>query len=543
MNHKKLSFILISILLIFYSNLFAQEKTKYQKKTIEIKKKYVQQILISQGKWNQQAKAELFYSNEESVDMLLGFGLISSPNLIEKITKELNQAEKLKTNLDYKREEEIINREEKQALAKKIKDKVEKYNKTDIGYIQNRIKEKFNKWNKKGEFEKNEDYNNRLKNESKTKFDEVCTIEIHNRINTLKTWSWHKEISKYNTENEKFNIKFILNKIEWNGGINVEIKNASKFKANWSNLKFEVSKYDWGFSNNSLFPSKVSLKKTNYSNKKTVPHTFITKNNITSEILYSFNPLEIDNIYLKNYTYSYSDYVKEKKQLDLIKIKKNNRTIDSIYKTTNEKLLKHPFNFKKIKISDYKKIKTTEDKELFQKLSLIGKEYEKSVIELENQNTIEYKKNKNIFENKNDFNDFYKKGNLKFNEEVDKRKTFNFLEKHSVFIKSMNLQQNKKESFGSLLAKNLLSNSSGSTISSKDYTVENNIRNNTIEVIKNSKNKVFYPEVMNFVVQKNKKLYKEWSKNNQYFLGKSDFVEAYISENYSEILKKNKKKR
>jgi len=61
-------------------------------------------------------------------------------------------------------------------------------------------------------------------------------------------------------------------------------------------------------------------------------------------------------------------------------------------------------------------------------------------------------------------------------------------------------------------------------------------------VINECKNKSYYPQVMDLVIETNKGLNKEWSKNGQYFQSKTEFYEVFLSDNYKQIVKEKKKK-
>ena len=50
-----------------------------------------------------------------------------------------------------------------------------------------------------------------------------------------------------------------------------------------------------------------------------------------------------------------------------------------------------------------------------------------------------------------------------------------------------------------------------------------------------------YPRIVKLMVHSNEKMSKEWSPNGHYFNNEVDFYEAYISENYKEILNNRKK--
>ena len=71
-----------------------------------------------------------------------------------------------------------------------------------------------------------------------------------------------------------------------------------------------------------------------------------------------------------------------------------------------------------------------------------------------------------------------------------------------------------------------------------DYSKSQSI----LSAISKNHNKVYYSQLLDFVIETNKGLNKEWSKNGKYFDSKSDFYNAFLSDNYQQILKENKKR-
>jgi len=138
---------LIVLFLISASNvLLAQniKPTAYQKRQLELSKKYFQ---IFYG-YNMTMADEAFYNQlaegNDAQEFLLAMGILSyamnnSEAQVKKVLTQMEyeyeQAEKLKTAVDYQREKDA------------------KYAKTDAGKIKAQIKEEFENWNKKGEFE------------------------------------------------------------------------------------------------------------------------------------------------------------------------------------------------------------------------------------------------------------------------------------------------------------------------------------------------------------------------------------------------------
>ncbi|MDR2652536.1 MAG: hypothetical protein LBC68_09535, partial [Prevotellaceae bacterium] len=76
----------------------------------------------------------------------------------------------------------------------------------------------------------------------------------------------------------------------------------------------------------------------------------------------------------------------------------------------------------------------------------------------------------------------------------------------------------------------------------KDYTNKNERRKNILSLIDATKEKSYYPQIMDLIVATNKGLNKEWTKNGKYFENKMEFYDAYLSDDYKQILKDKKKK-
>lgn len=60
-------------------------------------------------------------------------------------------------------------------------------------------------------------------------------------------------------------------------------------------------------------------------------------------------------------------------------------------------------------------------------------------------------------------------------------------------------------------------------------------------LISANKNKSYYADFIKIVILNDSKVNKEWVKNGQLFINKTEFYEAYISDNYKNVLKEKKK--
>ncbi len=268
--------ILLLLLFVFgFNNSFAQKQTKtaYEKKVSEITTKYFKKIV----------QVKLAGGGERDVMVLKN-----------KMEMELMMAKKLKTKVDFQREEQERIEEEKL-------EKQEKYENSDFRIILKGVKSSFATWNQKGEFEKKEDYYKRLKNKSKEKFDEICINEIANKIYVyLEPPGFIDQfigmkIGTYNSEKELFPISFRVNEHIWKTTVNVPIDKAKNFKQSC-----DFSFNGLGIINNELFPTVISLE---YEGKiyKKLPVSLKRLTNIKIP----FDKLDIDNEFLKGYVFTF----------------------------------------------------------------------------------------------------------------------------------------------------------------------------------------------------------------------------------------------
>jgi hypothetical protein len=315
-----------------------------------------------------------------------------------------------------------------------------------------------------------------------------------------------------------------------------------------------------------------------------------------SEISYPFDDLEIDNPYLKDYVFKYSNA----KIIDRQIYATYHARLDSIFNDYNRQLLQNPFNVAGKTITDFEKMKTEGNREenFNQSVSSIKSNFDrlndnfKRELERENpteyckiyytQNPdkkteaekmylecrckyskredfdlkfikgnlydcncreTEYRKNGNLFTSKDEFDNLYDKGDDVYLPETEKRTILNYLTVNSKFIESMDFQKEKTESVGSALGRGLLGAATNTNVSAKAYTDENKARKDILSVINDSKNKQYYSQVIDLVIETNKGFNKEWSKSGQYFESKAEFYDVYVSGNYKQVLKDKKKKK
>ncbi len=486
---KKITFVSLLVLLLSFSinSSFAQKHTKtaYEKKVSEIENRYHKKI--------QQAK-------------LRGEGGLMIISLALQMDNELKRAKKLKTKIDFQRE------------------KQKSFEQSDYGEIYKKVKLSFEKWSKKGEFEKKEDWLNRLENEAKNAFDKICIEEIselaYNRLVTNKH-QWECELLSYNTEKETFPISFGKEKLKWNTIIKIPISEARQFKESFS---WSMDYHYVGILQNAVFPEFFTV---STSNKE---YEIQTIQKGVDEPIISFDKLDIKNEFLKGYTFNYTTYKKEQKKKEeerkeqerkeqerkeQEKIKEQekllieyNKKLIALQKLYNEDLLKNAYNIKKYKIETVEKIIVT--KASFDDESRwLAEKYVEIKNKIEQNFEESYKRNKHLFKNKEEFASCYQKGK----EFIDKEIAIRWIKINKRIIKGLNLQEKEDASVKAVLT-----------------------------TVQNYKGSSFYPQFLFALIQNNKKLNKEWRKNSKYFQNQEEFYNTYISGNYKNILKTKKRK-
>lgn len=537
------------IIFLFFNSSYSQQKTVYEKKVGEINLSFLKKLGVSQ---TQISRAKEMGSIE---GMFMGLGIMEKLStmqglvLMEQYNNELKKAENLKTEVDFKKDK--IKKNKEIALQKAIEQKkiLEEYNYSDYSIISKNIKSEFESWTKKDEFEKEADYVNRLQIKSQNVFEEICLKQINEKINNFNVdYNLRKELSTYNSEGEYFMINFKINNVEWQNKINIPISKAENFKNNWSNLKFKVDDYDWCFVENSLSPTLVTIEENEKKSKYEFPLS--VKNQ--SEIIYSSDNMEVINPYLKGYVFKYSNakaitgqLEKEKQRLDSLELAHYNQKLDSILNDYNYQLLKNPHNNKQRIMGNYEKVISTDNSkyDFSRSVSSMKYNFEQQNMNFEYEFEKEYRENGKLFANKDEFDNIYNQGITIYTVEATKRKALNILEANTTFIESMDFQKDKRESVGSALARGLLANvNNGGNISAIDYTNENKTRHTILSLINNNEGKPYYPQIMDFVIETNKSLNKEWAKNGRFFENKQVFYKAYLSEDYKVILKENRVK-
>ena len=403
-------------------------------------------------------------------------------------SNELEKAEKLKTSEDFRREKAEKEKEEKEL---KERQQQEAYKSSDVGRIEKNIKEAFEEWNKKGEFEKQADYEERLKTQSQEAFSRICMEKVKSRIKYKKDELYGGGIKVeslvYNADSESFSVSFKIpyEGTKWQSLINIPIAQAEDFKREFYDPDCEVGDYNWCFVGNTLYPTLVTI----YSEYK-----FPLLEKKQTEITFSFDDFGIANPYLKGFVCNYSTAVKqaekqqaeekekqerlaeeqakERMRLDSLECKKYNQKLDSIVRNYNQKLLQNEYNLKK------------------QQIKIVPIEYENSC--------------------ENKFTTAIENAETEYNE-ISKQ-----IEQYKNTIENFTKQENLV---------NYVFRTCGSAGRASDSPTYQ------LSFINTTKETILREKLIEIAVDTNRQLNKEWVKNGQYFNNKTDFYESYISSN------------
>ncbi|MBR5984746.1 MAG: hypothetical protein IK025_13630 [Bacteroidales bacterium] len=541
---KKLIITVIFVFALFLS-IFAQNaQTPYQKKQFELAKKYFQIFYGYQMTMSESVFFEELAEGKEVRDFLLGLGILSYAMehseaqveyVLAQMEKEYKAAEKLKNETDFRLEKE----------AKDLKAKKE-YENTDVGAIRKNVKSDFEKWNQRGEFEKECDYEKRLERMSQMVFDSICIKQILHRVNT-NLYFKKKQLLRYNLLDEYFTLFFEINNIEYQSNINVPIDQAEDFKNDFNDINFKVDDYDLVYVGNRLCPTFLTIIYPNNAKFRGKPkYKFPVTHTNATEITLPFDSLEIDNKYLNGYVFKLSEAKViakqrelERQRLDSLELASFNNQLDSIYNDYNNRLLQNPYNRTKATLKDYANIDSFTDKdsrkyEFNRRVSNMKLEFERLNEQFETMHKYEYNKNGKLFDNKAQFDKFYIQDDSTYLSEVEKRTKINYLKSKSGIIEAMDFQKENKPT----IVSEFISSYTGYYT---DYAQKNAERNEILSFIKKNENKTYFPQIIDFVIEKNIGLNKEWNKNGHFFENKTEFYKAFISENYKNILKVKKK--
>ncbi|MBP7368765.1 MAG: hypothetical protein KA976_03450 [Paludibacteraceae bacterium] len=388
------------------------------------------------------------------------------------------------------------------------------------------VEKKLETWKKKGTFEKTTDWQKRLNDSTeikKTEIIESAADEYARALNVLQPGYYDNPFRLndlfYNTKGQYDSDKEVLVVNTFWGNIPIPIP-LDKAK-NWQNIQ------NVGYLEAHFFIQNDQLALLSLSKYDDEAYTW--ENPSQSAQIARNKKLELEQIARNKRL--------ELVRLDSLELARYNHKLDSIFEDYNRQLLQNPYNLYKEVLTDYSKIMGKDEREynFNRSVSSMQSDFEQLNNSFRIDNEDEYQKNGKLFTNKDEFDTFYKQGVYVYKQEIEKRTILNYFTANRKVIESMDFQKEKMATIGSAI----LSTYTGIYT---DYSNVNAEREKILSAINDCRNKPYYSEVINFVIENNKGLNKEWTKNGKFFESKSEFYNAYISNDYKNILKSNKKK-
>jgi hypothetical protein len=333
---KITTFLLFSSILLFATNLSAQTKTPYQKKSEALSLQLFRDLGVNPTTIKKYTDAgdigALFFLGNISQKLQTERGMLA----LFRYQQGIKNAESLKNTVDFKRdadkkalaERKKENELEKQQEQKKQNDLAEKeeqrkrnYQNSDFVEVGNEIKAHFEKWAQKGEFEKTSEYENRIINESSNQFNNICFKELNERIGpnfTEKENSYSSDcqwldikLKNYDADKELYYISIAEgygnDDDELIGTLKLSSAEAQIFKNTFSNCEKVVDLKDWTLYNYNLRPSKIIFLSKNENSEvaKTTRYTVQFAIKDERPLIYSANELKINILNLPQISFNY----------------------------------------------------------------------------------------------------------------------------------------------------------------------------------------------------------------------------------------------
>lgn len=308
-----------SFLLLITLNCYSQtqQKTVYERKVEALTIQFFKNLGVNPSLLNQKEKIGEIEGLFLASDVLQKLNTEKGVLLMLQLEREIKEAAKFKTAVDFQREKvkkeeaerkkqiEIAKQKERQRQAE-LKDqeeeKKERYDNSDYVQIKDEIQNDYKQWLAKGEFEKSDDYQNRVANTSSQAFDSICYKILIQNFKDKSGFS--SNLLKYNADTEKFGIEFLFNDLKFNDSLNIPLKDASKFKDEIENFGIYVDDKDWSFIDSYLTPTKITF--FNNRNKKSFEFHFSNKD--FKNIYFSTSELELNSSNSLNNKFNFNDF-------------------------------------------------------------------------------------------------------------------------------------------------------------------------------------------------------------------------------------------
>lgn len=345
-------------------------KTAYQKRMEQIDKEMAQKFGYSEP--NDIVALEILNGMAE---YLKGQNT-SRAKIYSWYINEQEKAKKLKTQADFdreKREQDALLAQKKEAEAKRAAEKEnEKIRSTDYYIIRKNIKNDFEKWNQKGEFESTSAYEERLQNQSVSKFYDLCTDKLTDYYKH--DYDITAKLQNYNADEQYYPItitfgtdgwrEFKIERETYASKLYVSIKDAQEFKEDFyeRSNKWEGEITDFVLdADDCLVLPKVTYVRYGFNPDAGYyvhdKYECIVPIKNGRKIEFAFKDLGIQNPYCQSAVWNV-DMIrlaeeekirqeKEQRRQDSIACIEYNRQLDSLVTAYNQKLLQEEYNLDK----------------------------------------------------------------------------------------------------------------------------------------------------------------------------------------------------
>lgn len=330
--------LLTIILFLFFNFSYCQQKTVYEKKVEELSLQLFKNFGVSQNQINKAKGMGEIESLFMVGDIMHKMNTMEGLVLLERYNKEIKKAEILKTEIDFKKDKAKKSKENALKLAieqeKNRKKLLEEYNNSDYSKISKNIKFEFEKWLTKNEFEKQENFLKRVKENSQRSFDSICNSILLKAIAHTKEYNnLTLEVGEYNADKEFFKIKIKIFNSQVDETLNVKLTDAKEFKENYDNnstfreaIVISNSLNQWCFNNNELTPTVFDI---NIHNKNLYDNNYLKdfSKDISNKLInrkplvFNTNELNIknENFYELNFDFNvYNEVLKKKNEIENI---------------------------------------------------------------------------------------------------------------------------------------------------------------------------------------------------------------------------------
>lgn len=335
---KSITAILLLTIICLYNISYSQTKTPYEKKVDQIMTEMCKAIGVENSLIQMAVKLNDWDIVRTSQDLAFKSKMLDKNELLVIVLateQKLKDAEKLKTEVDFKKEKEK-EAKEKQQKVQQLSNNLIRF--SDLTKLKSEIKVEFLKWVKKGEFETNSEYQTRTKNKELV-IDSISFEFISRRLNSLAQKDcintddvpYYIELLNYDADKQMYNVDFVCRSHtgfpycgtyqnydeRFSGMLNLNTENAKKIKQLsqkdrfytnsdadiiwFCNHEISYSKKisDWLISSNGyLFPRKYDIlnETIEISNQKSTPLNNLTINTSDLELTEYFNSNHIINI-------------------------------------------------------------------------------------------------------------------------------------------------------------------------------------------------------------------------------------------------------